>query len=271
MRLNASVFVVGVAVLVTVLFAGIALSAPTAAAPTPIELASAVSGAPPRSLNATVPNEFVAGDRYADTSTGDEYFIDNQRGAILSYYAGNIGAGAKGPLIAESEILMRSDALLERTFMGSASDRAALIRTVHRNDIPALASPDGAKSSAGYSEVLVQYRLVRNGIRLPTAFSATYDGVSGELLSFVQFSRNVTVPLTPRVPKATAVSVAADAARMPIHELDQAILSVHAPEGEPQRLTWLVRMHNGDAGKTTGGDAKIVVDAVTGDVLTSSW
>ncbi len=242
----------------------------------PNDLAKVVTGASSASLRQGGASRFAGADRYLDVSTGDEYFVDTDSSSVVAYYSSRLDRpmhgvdGGVGQSAVEA-IAAKADALLARCLAGSSSDRPQMVRNVSVNEVRPSTSADASKVSSGYSEVIAEYRLVKGGVRLPTAFSASYDGATGELLSFVQFSRSPSVSLTPSITKEEAITIAASRLRMPVHVVEDASLAVYAPEGGVQRLGWEVHLRTGAAGSGSGMAASIMIDALDGSTIWAPW
>jgi len=233
------------------------------------DLVGAVRGMGPISVEATVASAAFPGrSHFVDSANGDDYFIGPDSHAVEAYFSSALDRSrAYESKPDTAAIAAKADGVLDRCFVGSVDDRRSIRRTVSVIDSPADRSPNGKKFSPGYTDVMVNYQLVRGGVAYPTAASATFDGATGELLSLVQFSRPVTVSLKPTLDRNAAIGLAAERLRMPVHKVDSASLFVFAPRDGRQQLAWDVTLHTGDGGITTGVQLRILLDANGGTTV----
>jgi len=247
--------------------------APSAELPSPAQLAGKVRGIDTVSVVATAASSaFPDRSRYADPATDDEYFVDSKAGVVTAYISSRVDRPRRwndNPRLAE--ITSSADALMERCLPNGPALKSEMKRSVHVVSSRPDDLASSPKSFEGYSDVVVEYHLVRGGVRYPTGFSATYDGDNGELLSLIQVSKPVTIPLESHVSRDEAVRIASASAHVPIHVEDEVFLSVFGAEGAPQRLIWDITLHTGDGGTTSGTTVHAGVDAKTGAVMFGNW
>ncbi len=153
--------------------------------------------------------------------------------------------------------------------MGTAEQRASMVRTTRRHRV-SQAGTAGQKKSRNIWHLDVEYRVVEDGVALPTYFNATFDTATGKLLSYSQADVAASVGRTPSISREEAVRIASEYSRMPVYALDKAGLVIMPQENGQARLIWDVVIHAG-GGENSGTESQVILDARTGEVVFVPW
>lgn len=233
------------------------------ATPTPEQIAGRIQGV--ESVALELDTDSVKGaqyTQYVDPATRDEYSIDEQTAGNYSFTSSLLDKPREtGATLPIEKIEESAAALLERCFAGSPDDLARMRRDVRSVDYPPISSEDGRKSAGGYSDVEVQYRLIKDGVEYPTALSATYDGVTGDLLSMSLSTRPVTVDLEPTITRGNVEATMT--AKYAAARVEVTDLWVWDRPGVKQKLVWKVLVEDAEG----GSPGEVWIDAHVGSIL----